>query len=401
MGNPVALSIGSLVISDFAGTATGYRIVSASLPEPDPDGAGGHKPAEREFGIDVTGATKAAVRASITALRQACVRDETVYWQTDSAALLLSCRIREASVVEQGHDPLLWNMGEPLVRLTLTLTTDPYWLAPWGSWVGTDVFGFGSISIAPPGGEVPALLSLRLVAAAAKTGIYVGLMPNPATGYDHTDDQVTSTTLSAVEKTVTAASTVDARANAGRHLVLASGTFTKAGDASIRSRITTSGYNISSSVSVDQATPTEFTATTTKTTLDSGIVTLPSSAIPAGNEGDNYSVAHSLLMKNAGGGTWTGAVTRVPLDFGAVIARRAFSAGTGIYYDGDTDTVFLAGYGGGFGQPILSDATVYAPLRLDPGAATAMVFRATGAGAESLADALRYRIRRRFLTATG
>lgn len=398
LDSPYYFAIGSLVIED--GTDSGpYHPVGIWLPAPAPDGVGGHLPAVRRFRVKVTGTSTATLTANTAALQQACVRDETLYFRASGSGDILSCRIREASVVEDEVDLLGALSFERYV--TLTITTDPYWLAPWGSWVGTDVFDFGSISIAPPGGEVPALLSLRLVAAAAKTGIYVGLMPNPATGYDHTDGAVTSTTLSAVEKTLTAASTVDARANAGRHLVLASGTFTNAGDASIRSRITTSGYNISSSVSVDQATPTEFTATTTKTTLDTGIVTLPSSAIPAGNEGDNYSVAHSLLMKNAGGGTWTGAVTRVPLDFGAVIARRAFSAGTGIYYDGDTDTVFLAGYGGGFGQPILSDATVYAPLRLDPGAATAMVFRATGTGAESLADAFRYRIRRRFLTATG
>lgn len=396
LDSPYYLAVGTLVIED--GTDSGpYHPVGIWLPAPAPDGVGGHLPAVRRFRVKVTGTSTATLTANTAALQQACVRDETLYFRASGSGDILSCRIREASVVEDEVDLLGALSFERYV--TLTLTTDPYWLAPWGDWLGPQQGAtWGYVSIPAAGGEVPALFSLRVVASVAKTGIYLGMMPNPGTGYDHIGDAVTSGTLSGSESTVVAASTIDARDNMGQHLVLVEGTYSAGGSASIRNRVVTTGSNISSAVTVDQPVATAFTATTTKTVIDTGVVTLPSCSLPTGADGDTYNIAHNFRMSNAGGGTCTLAAIRVPLDHGAVIVRRAFSAGTGLYYDGDTDTVFLADVDG-IGEP-LGTAIVKRPLRVDAGAPTTLVFMATGTGS-TLTDIFRYRTRRRFLTATG
>jgi hypothetical protein len=193
---------------------------------------------------------------------------------------------------------------------------------------------------------------------------------------------------------------VNARANSGDHLALVRLAFSVAGTAGIRNRVATTGYNISSGVNVDQSVATSLTAPTSATSVDTGIITLPSCALPTGTDGDGYTVAHNLLLTNTGGGTCTtSSVTRIPLDYAAVLARYSFSAATGLLYDGDTDSVFLADVNGA-GAPLLSVASIVHPLRAAPGATTRVVVGTVGANAGAF-DVLSYRTRPRFLTATG
>ena len=402
LDSPYYLAVGSLVIEDGS-DAGPYHPIGIWFPAPEPDGIGGYLPAVRRFDVRVTGTSAASLAANTAALHQACVRDETLYFRASGSGNTRSCRIREASVVEEEVDLLAALQFERTV--TVTLTTDPYWLDQWGSWVTVSGLVPGTaFSIPAAGGDVPALLDMRVVcnATAGATGIFIGTKPAPGTGYSPNHQQISTTgTLSGTSvEVLTAPDPMDARDNSGNHLVLIRLSFSTTGDASITNRVVTIGYQVSPMVTVDQKYPSTFAATTAQQTVETGEVTLPSCALPSGATGDGYSVDHNILIAKDSGGTATlYRVTRVPLDHGAVLARGTFAASAGILYDADTGMVFIADADGA-GAPV-AGAVVKQPLRAAPDATTSVVVALTGSPSQDTFGAVQYRLRRRSLTATG
>jgi hypothetical protein len=259
-----------------------------------------------------------------------------------------------------------------------------------------------AFSIPAAGGDVPALLDMRVVcnATAGATGIFIGTRPAPGTEYSPTNTLSETWSLLEEPRSVTVTQTADARDNSGNYLSLIRLSFSTTGDASIWNRVRTYGYNVSSMVDADQKYPSAFAATIAQQTVETGEITLPSCALPAGATGDAYSILHAIFIAKASGGTATFyRVTRVPLDHGAVLARYPFVQGTGILYDADTGMVFLADADGA-GAPV-AGAVVKQPLRAAPDAPTSVVVALTGSPAQDTFGLVQYRLRRRSLTATG
>ena len=400
LDSPYYLAVGSLVIEDGS-DAGPYHPTGIWFPAPEPDGMGGYLPAVRRFDVRVTGTSAASLATNTAALHQACVRDETLYFRASGSGNTRSCRIREASVVEDEVDLLAALQFERTV--TVTLTTDPYWLDQWGSWVTVSGLVPGTaFSIPAAGGDVPALLDMRVVcnATAGATGIFIGTKPAPGTGYAPTNTLSETWSLLEEPRPVTVTQTADARDNSGNYLSLIRLSFSTTGDASIWNRVRTYGYNVSSTVDADQKYPSAFAATIAQQTVETGEITLPSCALPAGATGDGYSILHAIFIAKASGGTATFyRVTRVPLDHGAVLARYPFVQGYGILYDADTGMVFLADADGA--GATVDGAVVKQPLRAAPDAPTSVVVALTGSPAQDTFGLVQYRLRRRSLTATG
>jgi len=94
-------------------------------------------------------------------------------------------------------------------------------------------------------------------------------------------------------------------------------------------------------------------------------------------------------------------IERIPVDFAAIAYRLAASGPLGLYYDADTDTPYVAD-ADGIGPSVFEDCTINKPLRLRPGVTNRVVFGVLqGDTPVAGMTALKYRIRRRYLTATG
>jgi hypothetical protein len=304
------LQAGSLVLEDGTGS-TNCTVTYMSFPEPAPDGFGGHHPAVRRFDVTVTGDSASDLSSNIAALRRECVRGKTLYFRPSTSGDLLSCRIREASVTEREVDMLDRVSFE--AELTVTLTTDPYWLAPWGDEV--DASGNASINNVPghidipdPGGEVDALLSMRVVPAVEGTGLFVGVKPDPSSDYNYRDDyaalgegtddanayggrKLDSTGLDSTLSEHWTAPTRDSIANEGRHILI--GRFdtdaTAASSVTVAARTTTSGSAIAVSTSVDEQEVT--LAATDLTGIELGTVQIPAGALPDIDTGSGFADA--------------------------------------------------------------------------------------------------------------
>ena len=312
--SPYYLAVGSLVIED--GTDAGpYHPIGIWFPAPAPDGVGGHVPAVRRFRVKVTGTSTATLTANTAALQRACVRGETLYFRASGSGDILSCRIRDASVIEDEVDLLGALSFERYV--TVTLTTDPYWLAPWGDEVdasGDITYVPGHIDIPDPGGEVDALLSMRVVPAVEGTGLFVGVMPDPSDDYEYLDDygasgagsadanayggyKVISTVDTSLSERWWVAPTISHIANEGRHIAIArvDTSAVTAGNVKVAARVTTAGADISASTTVDyQEVPL---AVRSLAGVELGVVQIPAGRVMALGE-SSYSVAHSEAQVN-------------------------------------------------------------------------------------------------------
>jgi len=405
MQAPFYLTFGSLAIE--AGSGAGpYHVISMRLPAPDPDGFGDWRPAQREFRIRVDGANPVTVASNVAALRQSLVRGAPVTLQVAPTTVALTTRIRESSAVESEFDPLERSVSTgPKMYVTVTLTTDPHWLAPLPAWtvISSPIAAPYHFDVPAAGGEDDALLSVRFIPSIATSGIYLGGWPNPAAGYDY-HDSVYSGSLSVGAtwtRATTGASAINALANRGQHLPLlySSGSGIPASTA-IRSALQTTGY----------AFPTAYTDTgparlsdTLGRAVELARVTIPGTAIPEGINGSSFTVTHFIEFNDSTLPTISPtAVARIPLDYAALAYRATTQANIGIVYDGDTDTVHI-GDADGIGYAVMADADIIRPLRASAAATTRIVYGVTASdwATSPTIGWLAYRVRRRFLSATG
>lgn len=399
---PAYLAAGTTVILTGDPAAPGvFRQRDLNMPAPQPDANGGWLGATRVIGLDAVG-TAAEIDAAIASLHRACVRGEWVTHRATPTSEIRQTRIRRAHIASPEINPALLAMTGT-VPVTVTLTTDPHWLAPWGAWtaISTPADAPYHFDIPAAGGEDDALVGLRLIPAVATTGIYVGGWPNPAAGYDYLDDGYTgSLVLDATWQTFSAGnSPVNALANRGQHLTLAYAASTNPiTDAMyIRNNVWTIGYNYATPLAVyglQRISPTLGLA------VEAGRVNVPSSAIPEGINGASFTSTH-LLQFTGTGTVDLRKVQRIPLDYAALAFRTALAANKGIVYDGDTDTIHI-GDADGISYAVMSGADVIRPLRAAPSGGTRIVYglTATTYTAASIGT-IEYRTRARYLSATG
>jgi len=401
MQAPFYLTFGSLTIE--AGSAAGpYHVLGMRLPAPDPDGAGGWRPAVREFRIRVTGANPVAVDANVAALRQSLTRGALVSLQVAATTVVLTTRIREAAVSESEFDPLERSVsGEPKMYVTVTLTTDPHWLAPWSAWTNVTVPAPAPyhFDITDPGGEDDALVSLRMATIPAGSSAYIGAMPNPAASYRYTDTFSTTLTLTSSYQRITPAAALSSRYNAGRHAVIvyADPATTMPAGTSIRSYLRTSSYNMTSVRGLTGAS----VATSTHPNQELiAPVTLPAHGIPSTNIVADLNTTHYLeLMRASGGSIKIAKLQRVPLHYAALAVESPSVVAEGFLYDGDDDCVYYADADGV--GPFADVFTVIKPLRAVPSGVTRYVYGFVTASVDPTLGTLQYRTRARYLSATG
>lgn len=340
------LQVGNLLIEDGSGT-TSYRVTYMSFPEPAPDGVGGHFPAQRRFDVTVTGDSVSDLSAKVAALRRECVRDKTLQFRPSASGDLLSCRIREASVVESEVDML--DRVSLKADLSVTLTTDQYWLAPWGAEVDATAAITsvpGHIDIADPGGEVDALLSMRVVPVCQGTGLFVGVEPDPGEEYRYLDDygvvgdindanalgtlKKRSVVLTSTMSVAGGGAALDTTDNTGTHIAVARCSI-PAGTPSnfaIAPRVETAGNMIAAEVSVDSQAQT-------MTTLDLigyelGIVQIPAGTVPTLSTGAGYAPEDISAEQTASDGQTAGQMCgqTIKLAAGERPTRVTFKSGT-------------------------------------------------------------------------
>jgi hypothetical protein len=302
---PFYLAIGDCIVEPGDGSAA-YHVTSMSFPEPAPDGAGGHFSAVRVVGLRVEATTAAALSTAVAVLRREAVRDNTLAFKPTLAGDTLTCRIREASVVEADFNPLRRSVAPFVARLTLTVETDPYWLGSWSADITPTVTGApGHFDTAATiTGEVDALVRMRVVNNAAGKFMAVGIRPNPATGYDYVDDysgvadpnafgggKVASSALTATLAAVGTAPNIDTTANRGRHLVLArlDNNATSQSTVTYRAVQRTTGHLIAVSTDVAEQAVTSPSASLVGVEL--GDVMIPSGQVPDVTTGSGYAAA--------------------------------------------------------------------------------------------------------------
>lgn len=394
------LAVGSTVLLGDSNIV--YHLEEVAFPAPQPDGSGGYEPATRSIRVRVQGTTSAAVSASVTALRHQCSRGNLLTFQLDSASTVRTTRIREAYVVEEYHDPITWGLTDrPYTTLHITLTTDPYWLAPWGDWtvVSVPAAAPNHFDITNPGGDTDALVSVRLIPSVATTGIYLGGCPAPAAGYDYLDGHDATLTLDATWKRfVSPFMSVSSRANAGRHLPLihASGSGIPS-TTRVRSVAKTAGYNMTA----DKEVAGLAAPSVAGNSIELLPVVLPPAAVPSAGIVADITAAQYIEMTDDNAPTITLKSTcRIPLDYAAVLSRAALPANQGLVYDGDTDLPFIAD-ADGVGYALAGVGDVIRPLRAIPNGTTRFVYGLTGTFATGTVGTLAYRTRPRYLTAMG
>ena len=315
MQAPFYLAFGSVVAEDGTGTLA-YHVTSMQLPEPAEDGLGGFHPAVRVFGVRVSGADTATVTAAVAALRRECVRDNLITLQSASDRAILTTRIRKAAVVESEFDPLdRPSSGAAKMYLTLTLTTDPHWLAPWSAETTASLTAVpGTFAIADPGGEDDALVSMRAIASATARGLFLGAMPDAATGFDPIDDygasgagtadanaltgyKVASSALTATMAAVGTAPAFETNANRGTYIPIVRMDSNAASVATTAYRVVqrVTGNAISASTDVATASVTPRAVDLVATELER--ISVPSGAVPDVATGSGWSAEDALLTQ--------------------------------------------------------------------------------------------------------
>ena len=93
-------------------------------------------------------------------------------------------------------------------------------------------------------------------------------------------------------------------------------------------------------------------------------------------------------------------VQRIPVDYAALVYRRAASGALALFYDGDTDTPYIAD-ADGIGPAIYDKCEIRAPLRVKPGVTNRVVLGALQADEVIGGATVTYSVRPRYLTATG
>lgn len=399
LDSPYYLAVGSLVIEDGS-DAGPYHPTGIWFPAPDPDGMGGYLPAVRRFDVRVTGTSAASLATNTAALHQACVRDETLYFRASGSGNTRSCRIREASVVEDEVDLLAALQFERTV--TVTLTTDPHWLAPWGNWTTITVPAPapGHFDIPEAGGDDDALMDLRIIPGIAANGIIVGGWPNPAAGYAYKDTYSSSFTFGYPNWTrLPGAPAINSIANRGRHITVLYSSGIATG-MRVRSAISTAGYAITAVI--PDVIGRERTRDTQLMAIELPIVTIPGSAIPESINGTSFTTKHHIEgIDQYAESISFGTVQRIPVDYAAFAYRGDLPVDVGVVYSGETDTLHIADVDG-IGGSIMAGADIMRPLRAAPGAVTRMVYGFTAeAYTTAYTTKLMYRVRPRYLTAAG
>lgn len=360
MQAPFYLSFGDLVIENGTGAGP-YHVISMRLPAPEPDGFGGWRPAQREFRIRVVGETPADVDADVAALRRALSRDELVSLQAASTTTQLTTRIREASVTEAEFDPLERSVPGAKMYVTVTITTDPYWIGPSSpevSLTGTVTTIPGHFDVTGVTGEVGALLTMRVVPASAGRGLFIGVEPDPAATYDYLDDYGTSAATAdpnalggykkgaVVDSALSAdipAPFVDTNGNRGRHLLIARADSTAATASSntMKARTTTTGNLIAASVSVDEQV-VQFTSTSL-IGYELGDVQIPAGQVPDIATGGGWTEAtvtdqQTAIDTSYSGGVEDGVIRyigqTVSLTAGEKVTRFVFKTSSVAHYPG-------------------------------------------------------------------
>ena len=400
---PYHVSIGSLTLE--AGSGAGpYHITGMRFPAPAPDGRGGWEPAVRSIDVRITGTTDALLASNTAALHRACVRDNYINFRRDSTSPLLSSRIREA-VVNEGAVDLL-NTLERKRYVTITLTTDSHWLAPWGSWttITAPAPAPGHFDIPAAGGDDDALVDLRIIPGIAANGIIVGGWPNPAAGYAYSDTYSSSFEFGYPNWTrLPGAPAINSIANRGRHITVLYSSGIATG-VRVRSAISTAGYSITTAI--PDVIGQERTRDTQLKAIELPIVTIPGSAIPESINGTSFTTNHHIEgIDQYGASISFGTVQRIPVDYAAFAYRGAthLPQDVGVVYSGDTDTLHIADVDG-IGGSIMAGADIMRPLRAAPGVVTRMVYGFTAEAyttAYAYTTKLMYRVRPRYLTAAG
>ena len=301
---PFYLAIGDCIVEPGDGSAA-YHVTSMSFPEPAPDGAGGHRPAVRVVTLRVEATTAAALSTAVAVLRREAVRDNTLSFKPTLAGDTLTCRIREASVVEADFNPLRRSVAPFVARLTLTVETDPYWLGPWTSAAYTPSLVVpGYFDTDPIEGEVDALVRLRLVGGNNAKLIAIGVKPDPTAGYDFIDDysgvndnnafgyqKQASSALTPTLADVGTTPAIDTNANRGRHLVIArlDSNATSAATVTYRAVQRVSGNNLA--VSTDVAERAVVAPSTDLVGVELGDVMIPSGRVPDTATDTGYAAA--------------------------------------------------------------------------------------------------------------
>jgi hypothetical protein len=291
---PFYLAVGDCIVEPGDGSAA-YHVTSMSFPEPAPDGAGGHVPAVRVVTMRVEATTATALSTAVAVLRREAVRDNTLSFKPTLAGNTLTCRIREASVVEDDFNPLRRSVAPFVARLTLTVETDPYWRGPWSADITPTVAAVpGHFDTAATiTGEVDALVRMRLIMADAGTLAAVGVKPAPASGYDYLDDysgvadsnahggeKVASSALTGTLAAIGTAPNIDTNANRGRHLVIARLDNNATSQATVTYRAVQRTTGNAIAVSTDVAEQAVTSPDTNLVGVELGDVMIPSGQVP-------------------------------------------------------------------------------------------------------------------------
>lgn len=308
---PYQLAVGALVLENAAHT-TPYEVKSMRFPAPGPDGRGGWRPAVREIGIRVTGTDASSLDANVAAVHRACVRDALLSFAPSAAGTPRTTRIRDAVVAERDVDMLGIKSLERY--LTLTLTTDPHWLAPWSSETTASLTAVpGTFVISDPGGEDDALVSMRVIASASARGLFLGAMPDAATGFNPIDDYGASgagtadanaltgykvaSMLTATMAAVGTAPAFDTNANRGTYIPIVRMDSNAASVATTAYRVVqrVTGNAISASTDVATASVTPRAVDLVATELER--ISVPSGGVPDLETGSGWSAEDALLTQ--------------------------------------------------------------------------------------------------------
>jgi len=286
------LAVGSCVIESGEEPTDYFLTGKPSFPEPAPDGYGGHVPAVRSFDVWVTGTDTADMNDNVALLRREGVRDNYLYFRHGASGDVLSCRMRECKVQEATYNP---SAREGIgVLLSVTATTDPYWLGAWSAETnasGELTYIPGHIDASGITGEVDALLSIRACPSASGTLLAIGVKADPDTLYSYLDDYsgtADANALNSAKATLTASAggavvgsppNVDTNANRGRSLLLARVDASACTNAATYQGATTiTGNGVSSSVTVYEGSGSLSASALTGVEL--GDVTIPCAQVP-------------------------------------------------------------------------------------------------------------------------
>lgn len=320
MDAPFYLAVGTCIVEDGTGT-TPYSVKRLEFPAPEPDGRGGWSPAVRTITLGIGGATTAAVAANAALLRRQVVRDSVLYFRPPGATETGESRIREGRLAEDEVDPLRRVQSiDSRALFTLEITTDPHWKLPWSTEtaVSTVTTVPGHFDVTNVGGDDDALLWVRAVPTREGRGMAIGIKPEPGDGYSYLDDYsgtTDSNALTTAKATLSATGTYtaigtapsfDTNDNRGRHLMLArvDSTGTAASASTYKSRVTTTGNAISTTVTADG----DHAHAATSNDLygyELGDIQIPAGQIPSGDFGSGYAAEAVDVSNTTAASLWT------------------------------------------------------------------------------------------------